>query len=134
MIRRDARKVVFHHSHSPCKCHMPTAAEQSHSRKAQDGGNQRGIWDTTQTFDATLEASCRRRKKRFCWSAVGIQPSYCDLLTLVASNIIFEATQILKTEIFCLFVWQPCYSHPKFIKSASIYDKPFPQSYHIICT
>lgn len=34
MVRGDARKVVFHHGHSARKCHMPTAAEQSNTRKA----------------------------------------------------------------------------------------------------
>lgn len=65
MVRGDARKVVFHHGHSARKCHMPTAAEQSHTRKAQDGGHQRRIGDTAQTLDATLKAACRGRKRDF---------------------------------------------------------------------
>ncbi len=68
MVRGDAREVVFHHGHSARKCHMPTAAEQSNTRKAQDGGHQRGVRDAAQTLDATLEAACRGRKRDFMFS------------------------------------------------------------------
>ncbi len=68
MVRGDAREVVFHHGHSARKCHMPTAAEQSNTRKAQDGGHQGGVRDAAQTLDATLEAACRGRKRDFMFS------------------------------------------------------------------
>lgn len=90
MVGGDARKVVFHHGHSARKCHMPTAAEQSHTRKAQDGGHQRGIGDTAQALDATLEAACRGRKRHFVFCRNSLQqilPSMYFLMCLLITHI-----------------------------------------------
>lgn len=46
------------------KCLMPTTTEQCNSSIEQDGGNQRCVGNASQAFDATLEASYKKEKKR----------------------------------------------------------------------
>lgn len=57
MIGCDAGEMVLQHPHGARQCHMPTAAEQSHAWEAQDGGHQRSIRHTAQTFDAAVQAT-----------------------------------------------------------------------------
>lgn len=63
VVTCDCREVVLQHGQGAGQRNMPTAAEQNHARKAEDGGHQRGIGHPAQTLDAALEASCRGRKR-----------------------------------------------------------------------
>lgn len=50
-------KVVLEDGDGARQGFMPAAAEQGHARIQQDGSYQGRVWDATQAFDATLQAS-----------------------------------------------------------------------------
>lgn len=50
---------MFQDGDSASERHVAAAAEEGHTREAQDGGHQGGVGDATQAFDAALKATCR---------------------------------------------------------------------------
>lgn len=65
VVAGHSGEVGLQHGQGAGQRHVATAAEQSHSREAEDGGHQRGVRHTAQTLDAALETSCRGRKREF---------------------------------------------------------------------
>lgn len=56
-------EVLLKDRHSAGESHVSTATEQGDPREAEDGGNQRGIGDSSQTLDAAFEAAWTQRRE-----------------------------------------------------------------------
>lgn len=72
MVGGDRGEVVLQHGEGAGQRHVTTAAEQSHTAEAEDGGHQRGVGHPPQTLDAALEASYRGGQR----AGSGVSPGF----------------------------------------------------------